>query len=213
MGQKLVYTQVLSLRRQISDPTARAVASGRPKRTRLLTYRTPRHETPETPSAAAASSSSYQMAAASPESRPPRSLFDLPADFFDSSSLLGSHPSSAPSAAEPSESIRPAAAPPLSQPSEAPGLRWTCNTCASEFESLQEQREHFKSDLHRLNVYLSAHPPPLLCIRIINCFLLLVLIWVTGWISSDFSRLISQLYFLHNGFSFCSIQDFICYWR
>ncbi|XP_052152995.1 uncharacterized protein LOC127771189 [Oryza glaberrima] len=95
------------------------------------------------------------MAAASPESRPPRSLFDLPADFFDSSSLLGSHPSSAPSAAEPSESIRPAAAPPLSQPSEAPGLRWTCNTCASEFESLQEQREHFKSDLHRLNVKLS----------------------------------------------------------
>ncbi|XP_040378918.1 ankyrin repeat and zinc finger domain-containing protein 1 [Oryza brachyantha] len=95
------------------------------------------------------------MAAASPESKPPRSLFDLPSDFFDSSALLGSHPSSAPSAAEPSNSFRPAPPPPLSQPSEAPGLRWTCNTCASEFESLQEQREHFKSDLHRLNVKLS----------------------------------------------------------
>ncbi|KAF0891471.1 hypothetical protein E2562_009885 [Oryza meyeriana var. granulata] len=95
------------------------------------------------------------MAAASQESRPSRSLFDLPADFFDSFALLGSHPSLAPSAAEPSDSFRPAPPPPLSQPSEAPGLRWTCNTCASEFESLQEQREHFKSDLHRLNVKLS----------------------------------------------------------
>uniref|UniRef100_A0A0D9W8F9 VLRF1 domain-containing protein n=1 Tax=Leersia perrieri TaxID=77586 RepID=A0A0D9W8F9_9ORYZ len=95
------------------------------------------------------------MAAPSPESRPPRSLFDVPSNFFDSSTLLGSHPSSGLSAVEPSESFRPAPAPPLSQPSEAPGLRWTCNTCASEFESLQEQREHFKSDLHRLNVKLS----------------------------------------------------------
>ncbi|KAL5213799.1 hypothetical protein ABZP36_002951 [Zizania latifolia] len=96
------------------------------------------------------------MAAASPESRPPRSLFDLPSDFFDSSALLGSRPSAAPSAAEPSESSRPAPVPPLSQPSEAAGLRWTCHTCASEFESLQEQREHFKSDLHRLNVKLTV---------------------------------------------------------
>uniref|UniRef100_A0A0A9ET46 VLRF1 domain-containing protein n=1 Tax=Arundo donax TaxID=35708 RepID=A0A0A9ET46_ARUDO len=98
------------------------------------------------------------MAAVSPEKRPPRSLFDLPADFFDSSVLLRAHPSSAPSAAEPSE---PSRAPPpptqqQQQPSEAAGFRWTCNTCAAEFESLQEQREHFKSDLHRLNVKLSV---------------------------------------------------------
>uniref|UniRef100_A0A0A9CTC3 VLRF1 domain-containing protein n=1 Tax=Arundo donax TaxID=35708 RepID=A0A0A9CTC3_ARUDO len=97
------------------------------------------------------------MAAASPERRPPRSLFDLPSDFFDSSVLLRAHPSSAPSAAEPSEpSLAPQPPTQLQQQtSEAAGFRWTCNTCATEFESLQEQREHFKSDLHRLNVKLS----------------------------------------------------------
>ncbi|KAG2568184.1 ankyrin repeat and zinc finger domain-containing protein 1 [Panicum virgatum] len=96
------------------------------------------------------------MAATSPEKRPPRSLFDLPSEFFDSTVLLRAHPSTAPSAVEPSEPSRP---PPTTQqqqqPSEAVGSRWTCNTCAAEFESLQEQREHFKSDLHRLNVKLS----------------------------------------------------------
>ncbi|CAN6268979.1 unnamed protein product [Urochloa humidicola] len=96
------------------------------------------------------------MAAASPEKRPPRSLFDLSSEYFDSSVLLRAHPSTAPSAVEPSE---PSRATPTTQqqqqPSEAAGFRWTCNTCASEFESLQEQREHFKSDLHRLNVKLS----------------------------------------------------------
>ncbi|WVZ86794.1 hypothetical protein U9M48_033526 [Paspalum notatum var. saurae] len=96
------------------------------------------------------------MAAAPPEKRPPRSLFDLPSEFFDSYVLLRVHPSTAPSAVEPSEPSRPP--PPTQQPqqlSEASGSRWTCHTCASEFESLQEQREHFKSDLHRLNVKLS----------------------------------------------------------
>ncbi|XP_062226508.1 uncharacterized protein LOC133924809 [Phragmites australis] len=97
------------------------------------------------------------MAAASPEKRPPRSLFDLPSDFFDSSVLLRAHPSSYPSAVEPSEPSRPLPPPTQQQqqPLEAAGFRWTCNTCAAEFESLQEQREHFKSDLHRLNVKLS----------------------------------------------------------
>ncbi|PUZ48551.1 hypothetical protein GQ55_7G253800 [Panicum hallii var. hallii] len=96
------------------------------------------------------------MAAASTEKRPPRSLFDLPSEFFDSTVLLRAHPSTAPFVVEPSEPSRP---PPTTQqqqqPSEAVGFRWTCNTCAAEFESLQEQREHFKSDLHRLNVKLS----------------------------------------------------------
>nr|CAB3485494.1 unnamed protein product [Digitaria exilis] len=96
------------------------------------------------------------MAAASPEKRPPRSLFELPSEFFGSSVLLRAHPSTAPSAAEPPEPSRP---PPTTQqqqqPSESAGFRWTCNTCAAEFESLLEQREHFKSDLHRLNVKLS----------------------------------------------------------
>ncbi|KAL6651241.1 hypothetical protein ACP70R_010166 [Stipagrostis hirtigluma subsp. patula] len=96
------------------------------------------------------------MAAASPEKKPPRSLFDIPSDFFDLSVLLRAHPSSAPSAAEPSAPSRPPAppAPAPQQPSEAAGFRWTCNTCAAEFDSLLEQREHFKSDLHRLNVKL-----------------------------------------------------------
>ena len=96
------------------------------------------------------------MAAPPPEKRPPRSLFELPSDFFDSSVLLRAHPSTAPFAVEPSEPSQP---PPTQQPqqlSEAAGSRWTCNTCAAEFESLQEQREHFKSDLHRLNVSICA---------------------------------------------------------
>ncbi|KAG5251477.1 ankyrin repeat and zinc finger domain-containing protein [Salix suchowensis] len=33
--------------------------------------------------------------------------------------------------------------------------RWTCNTCKAEFDSLQDQRFHFKSDIHRINVKLS----------------------------------------------------------
>ncbi|KAL2492079.1 zinc finger protein-related [Abeliophyllum distichum] len=33
--------------------------------------------------------------------------------------------------------------------------RWSCNTCKVEFESLQDQRSHFKSDLHRFNIKLS----------------------------------------------------------
>ncbi|CAM0903267.1 unnamed protein product [Alopecurus aequalis] len=106
--------------------------------------------------------SSSQMAAATPtpEKKPPRSLFDLPPDFFDSYVLHRTHPALAPSPAEPSEPSRPAPAPSQQpqqqQPPEAAGFRWTCNTCGAEFESLQEQREHFKSDLHRLNVKLSV---------------------------------------------------------
>ncbi|XP_076948786.1 uncharacterized protein LOC143621159 [Bidens hawaiensis] len=34
--------------------------------------------------------------------------------------------------------------------------RWTCNTCKSSFESLIEQRSHFKSDFHRINVKLTV---------------------------------------------------------
>ncbi|KAM0841686.1 hypothetical protein ACQ4PT_058868 [Festuca glaucescens] len=102
-------------------------------------------------------SSSQMAAAAPPEKKAPRSLFDLPSDFFESYVLLRAHPAFAPSPAEPSEPSRPASVPAQQQqPTEAAGLRWTCNTCGAEFESLQEQREHFKSDLHRLNVKLSV---------------------------------------------------------
>ncbi|XP_057435504.1 uncharacterized protein LOC130728153 isoform X2 [Lotus japonicus] len=33
--------------------------------------------------------------------------------------------------------------------------RWTCNTCKAQFDSLQDQRSHFKSDIHRFNVKLT----------------------------------------------------------
>ncbi|KAG6546346.1 hypothetical protein Mapa_012387 [Marchantia paleacea] len=42
-----------------------------------------------------------------------------------------------------------------SQPGEAGsdiGTRWTCNRCKSSFQSSDEQRSHFKSDFHRMNV-------------------------------------------------------------
>ncbi|KAI7742039.1 hypothetical protein M8C21_030045 [Ambrosia artemisiifolia] len=34
--------------------------------------------------------------------------------------------------------------------------RWTCNTCKSSFDSLLDQRSHFKSDFHRINVKLTV---------------------------------------------------------
>ncbi|TVU16075.1 hypothetical protein EJB05_39623, partial [Eragrostis curvula] len=127
----------------------------------FTSHRRTKTSDPQPPAAAAASSSSANMAAAAPEKRspaPPRSLFDLPSDFFDSSVLLRAHPSLSPAAAEPSEPSGQLPPPSTTQPqqlSEPAGFRWTCNTCAAEFDSLQEQREHFKSDLHRLNVKLS----------------------------------------------------------
>uniref|UniRef100_A0A251SYA9 Putative zinc finger, C2H2, Ankyrin repeat-containing domain protein n=1 Tax=Helianthus annuus TaxID=4232 RepID=A0A251SYA9_HELAN len=33
--------------------------------------------------------------------------------------------------------------------------RWTCNTCNYSFDSLHDQRSHFKSDFHRFNIKLS----------------------------------------------------------
>lgn len=88
------------------------------------------------------------------------SIFDLSPNFFVSCRLLS------PSASSISETI----ASPEDSVSETldgtdghdeedkssrngVGLtRWTCNTCKTEFESLQDQRSHFKSDLHRFNV-------------------------------------------------------------
>ncbi|KAM0950259.1 putative transcription factor C2H2 family [Dioscorea sansibarensis] len=112
------------------------------------------------------------MAASERKRREPRyqSIFDLPAGFFDSSRLL--RPLEIPS----SISLCPPSAPrPPSPPHgdeataedcvhEAFGVEgrgketttlWTCNTCKQGFDSLQDQRSHFKSDLHRLNVKLS----------------------------------------------------------
>ncbi|KAJ3706690.1 hypothetical protein LUZ61_010395 [Rhynchospora tenuis] len=106
-----------------------------------------------------------------PEKKP-LSLFDLPSDFFDSSCLLFSNGSSSHHSV-PSPSLPSAPRDTLtgtvaeggegedSRSSESKGKepstsRWTCNTCRAEFESLLDQRSHFKSDLHRLNVKLSS---------------------------------------------------------
>ncbi|KAG0473217.1 hypothetical protein HPP92_015074 [Vanilla planifolia] len=100
-----------------------------------------------------------------------RSLFDLPSEFFDSCRLLVSH-ASINAAEEPfitqpgSDTAIPRtdvdAAGEELQPKVTEGTltgtitRWTCRTCKSEFEALQDQRSHFKSDLHRLNIKLSV---------------------------------------------------------
>ncbi|CAA7410845.1 unnamed protein product [Spirodela intermedia] len=100
--------------------------------------------------------------AAAPSVFDSRSLFDLPPDFFESCRLL-SDPREIP-AAQPETHILPSettaeegngelkTAGPASVGRLA--LAWTCHTCKMEFESLQDQRLHFKSDLHRLNVKL-----------------------------------------------------------
>ncbi|XP_020590511.1 ankyrin repeat and zinc finger domain-containing protein 1-like [Phalaenopsis equestris] len=100
-----------------------------------------------------------------------RSLFDLPSDFFDSCRLLLSdHPSitSTDVSSTSHTSDAPAASADSVAHGEEPHLkvieeklkgatkRWTCNVCKSEFESLHDQRSHFKSDLHRLNIKLSV---------------------------------------------------------
>ncbi|XP_030457355.2 uncharacterized protein LOC115678166 isoform X1 [Syzygium oleosum] len=104
-----------------------------------------------------------------------RSVFELPPDFFDSCVLLQSPNSSSSSttaAAAAAAVVLPSEteaslAPDLKTPEDsreggkgcADGValaRWTCNTCKAEFESLLDQRSHFKSDFHRLNVKLSV---------------------------------------------------------
>lgn len=78
----------------------------------------------------------------------PRSIYDLTADFFDSCRLLN------PSVRlGPLVSLIPAFDPEDKSSKDGVILdRWTCNTCKIEFVSLQDQRSHFKSDIHRLNV-------------------------------------------------------------
>ncbi|XAR63149.1 hypothetical protein NMG60_11022987 [Bertholletia excelsa] len=89
-----------------------------------------------------------------------RSIFEVPPDFFDSCRLL----QSLESLSEPSETLTESVIETLGEEvdynecssavTKASVSRWTCNTCMAEFESLQDQRSHFKSDLHRINVKL-----------------------------------------------------------
>lgn len=98
-----------------------------------------------------------------------RSLFDLPTDFFQFCRLLPFHHFLNTPLEEPSPSPQPGSNGAFARiegvavgeefPSKVTeeavkGQRWTCNICKSEFESLQDQRFHFKSDLHRLNIKL-----------------------------------------------------------
>lgn len=106
-----------------------------------------------------------------------RSIFELPQDFFDSCHLLRSPSASisdytsklsiqnfddAVEESKPDEEI-------ISNNNDVDvnnsssyknnnvnvTQRWSCNTCKVEFESLQDQRSHFKSDIHRFNVLFS----------------------------------------------------------
>ncbi|TMW92154.1 hypothetical protein EJD97_013438 [Solanum chilense] len=99
-----------------------------------------------------------------------RSIFELPANFFDSCRLLQSPSASPLSIVEPLESLSVKTLDDVDIDDESkkevknteslssrnnPKQRWSCNTCKAEFESLHDQRSHFKSDIHRLNIKLS----------------------------------------------------------
>ncbi|XP_021825982.1 ankyrin repeat and zinc finger domain-containing protein 1 isoform X1 [Prunus avium] len=95
----------------------------------------------------------------------PRSIFDVPANFFDSCELLQSSSLSTVSTSETSTYNSAVETLDDSEPERneenrsqnAVGApRWTCNTCKAEFDSLEDQRAHFKSDIHRFNVKLSV---------------------------------------------------------
>ncbi|KAJ9680903.1 hypothetical protein PVL29_020033 [Vitis rotundifolia] len=100
-----------------------------------------------------------------------RSIFDLPTTFLYCCRLLPSSSFSFSSSSSSSSSANLISETKAASPSstletldESKKLehsantslsRWSCNTCKSEFDSLQDQRSHFKSDVHRFNVKLS----------------------------------------------------------
>ncbi|KAF7844745.1 ankyrin repeat and zinc finger domain-containing protein 1 [Senna tora] len=107
-----------------------------------------------------ANSAKSSIAAISQE-KSRRSVFELPPDFFHSCRLLPSpHSSVSEHFQDSDDSVRETLD--LIE-NDAIGTRdvavsvhrWTCNTCKVQFESLQDQRLHFKSDIHRLNVKLT----------------------------------------------------------
>ena len=87
-----------------------------------------------------------------------RSIFDVPADFFDSCKLLRSpHSYTSPTSGSNRDGPSAVNTVDLEQNSRdfkesSVAHRWTCNICKAEFESLLDQRSHFKSDIHRFNV-------------------------------------------------------------
>lgn len=106
-----------------------------------------------------------------------RSIFDLPTTFLYSCRLLPSSSSSSYSANLFSETKAASPSPTLETLDESKKLehsantslsRWSCNTCKSEFDSLQDQRSHFKSDVHRFNVRTLRFCPQILIFAIIT---------------------------------------------
>lgn len=92
-----------------------------------------------------------------PQEKRYRSVFDLPPNFFDSCRLLSPFATSVSdndsrSAAETLKVIHDYEEEDNRSINGVALTRWTCNTCKTEFESLQDQRSHFKSDVHRFNV-------------------------------------------------------------
>lgn len=92
-----------------------------------------------------------------------RSIFELPSGFFDSCRLL-EYPSTSSTAFIPElattatisneQTLREDEVTDLTNDINVSlSDRLTCNTCKSSFESLHDQRSHFKSDFHRFNVY------------------------------------------------------------
>lgn len=112
---------------------------------------------PKLPITAAATTSASTITAASEKLH--RSVFEVQENFFDSCNLLPSPHSLTPSSSETSIN---SALETVDEPdpdaeegrSQNVASRWTCNTCKTEFESLKDQRSHFKSDIHRFNVIL-----------------------------------------------------------
>ncbi|XP_060218804.1 uncharacterized protein LOC132645688 isoform X1 [Lycium barbarum] len=101
-----------------------------------------------------------------PDEKRHRSVFDLPANLFDSCRLLQS-PSASPlenlsvktltldDANIDDESKKEVEDTETWSNRNDVKQRLSCNTCKAEFDSLQDQRSHFKSDIHRLNIKLS----------------------------------------------------------
>lgn len=95
------------------------------------------------------------------------SIFEVPRDLFDSCRLLRSPSSSSALPVQIPINVvtnddfdgdEGSSITNYTRISSADGVklqRWSCSTCKAEFESLLEQRSHFKSDIHRLNIKLS----------------------------------------------------------
>lgn len=88
-----------------------------------------------------------------------RSIFELPQNYFNSCCLLQSHTS----IFEPQLENLNLETLTLNESDKKNSInlmqKWSCNTCKTEFESLQDQRGHFKSDLHRFNVISLFNSP------------------------------------------------------